>query len=74
VRTELRSAAGYPDEKMYSYDHVPVLDPEDISDAVMYLLSTSYHVNVSVLLLLLLLLLSDSDCVISSSLFCIIDN
>jgi NADP-dependent 3-hydroxy acid dehydrogenase YdfG len=60
VRTELRSAAGYPDEKMYSYDHVPVLDPEDISDAVMYLLSTSYHVNVSVLMLLL----SNLDCVI----------
>lgn len=47
VRTNIFQAAGMGDNVEQVFEGWPVLEPEDVSDAVMYLLKTKSHVNVS---------------------------
>jgi NADP-dependent 3-hydroxy acid dehydrogenase YdfG len=49
VETEFRVASGLlkPENKVEGYSTVARLQPEDVSNAVMYLLSTPTHVNVT---------------------------
>ena len=43
VRTEIASAAGLTDP----YENNPYLEPQDVADAVVYVLGTAPHVQVS---------------------------
>lgn len=52
VKTEFRDAAGYPQHKSNcNYPNSLPLTPEDVSNAVMYLLSTPYSVNITELIM-----------------------
>ena len=47
VETDFFTAAKYLPEGQKMVDYMPALTPADISDAVLYLLSTPYHVNIT---------------------------
>lgn len=46
VATEIIKASGFANAEEF-FDHVPHLNSVDISNAILYLLSTPYNVNVT---------------------------
>jgi NADP-dependent 3-hydroxy acid dehydrogenase YdfG len=45
--TDIFEAGGFAPSAPNTYASLPAIKPEDVSNAVLYLLSTPYHVNVT---------------------------